>query len=287
MIQPMPGKHTAPMRAVRLLLAACLSVAAPATGGGTAFAADGPETESAPVAQPQPPRDRPDFLFGQPRRVIGLSTGWLRASAGGLLGSFREYLIRGVDAAGQDIPFGDRPYDTVLLRFAGGYSLTPRVDLVFDATVSKSTTASEYRDWLWEGRRPIAQTTEVQQRPVNLGVRYWVLPRGRRIGRLAWIPNTLAFHVGVGVGTRWYALDQTGDFLDFETLDIFADRRLHAQGFAFSRHVSAGVSLRMTRQIFAVAEVRRVWSQNELALPFVGVMDLNALQMTAGIEHLW
>ena len=282
-IQAMPSRNSTPMCGIRLMLAACLAVAA--AGGGTAFAADGPEAESAAVAQPLP-RDRPDFLFGQPRAFVGVSPGWLRASGGGLLGSFRDYLIRGLDAAGEDIPIGERAHDTVLLRFVGGFSITPRADLVFDVTPAKSTVASEYRDWAWEGDLPITQATSVWQIPVNAGVRYWVVPRGRRIGRLAWVPNTLAFHVGVGGGTRWYELKQDGHFVDLQNLDIYRDI-LQSRGWALSGHVSAGASIRMTRKIFAVAEVRRVWSRSDLVHPFFGVMDLNGLQMTGGVEFVF
>ena len=270
----MPNNNSAPMCGIRLMLAACLAVAAPAAGGGTAFAADGPEAESAAVAQLSP-RDRPDFLFGQPR-----------ASGGGLLASFRDYLIRGIDAGGEDIPLGERAHDTVLFRFGGGFSITPRVDLVFDVTPSKSTVASEYRDWEWEGGLPITQATSVWQIPVNAGVRYWVVPRGRRIGRLAWVPNTLAFHVGVGGGTRWYELKQDGHVVDLQSLNIY-DEILQSRGWALSGHVSAGASIRMTRRVFAVAEVRRVWSRSELVGRFNGPLDLNGLQMTGGVEFVF
>ncbi len=269
----MPSKNTALMRIVRMMLAACLA-GAPVAGGGIAFAADGPETEPAAAAQPLSPRNRPDFLFGQPRGMIGFYGGWLQPSGGGLLGSFREYLT-----------LDDRAYDTVHFRFVAGFSATPRVDVVFEVAPAQSNTASEYQEWTESGR-PIAQTTQVRQIPVNASVRYWVLPRGRRIGRLAWVPSTLALHVGIGGGMRWYQLKQVGDFVDVVNLAIFDDS-LQSRGWAASRHVSAGASLRMTRRLFAVAEVRRVWSGAELAGDFVGDMDLNGLQITGGIEILF
>ena len=271
--------------AVRLMLAAWLTVAAPMTGGGTAVAADGPGEASAAVAQP-PPRGRPDFLFGQPRGVVGLSVGRLRASGGGVFDWFRGYLISGFDAQGEVIPIGPRAYDTALFRFSGGYSITPRVDLVVDVAPSSSATPSEYRDFEENGR-PIAQSTRVWQIPINAGVRYWLLPRGRSIGRLAWVPSTLAFHVGAGGGTRWYRLEQIGDFVDFVDYSIHTDR-LRSQGWALSRHVSAGVSIRLTPRLSAVAEARRVWSRTVAAGVFdFGDIDLNGVQMTGGVEFVF
>ena len=268
----MLSKMIAPMPTVRLMLAACLAAAAPVMGGGIALAADGPEAEAAAAAaQPLPPRNRPDFLFGQPRLMIGMSGGWLQASAGGLLGSFRDYLT-----------IDERAYDTVLFRFAGGVSVSPRVDLVFDFDVSQTSTASEYRHFD-EGGLPIRQQTELWQVPVNAGVRYWVLPRGRQVGRLAWVPSKLGVHVGIGGGMRRYRLRQNGDFVDYVDLAIYTDR-LGAQGWAASAHVSAGASVRLTRRLFGVVDVRRVWSQSELFGDYDGDIDLNGLQMTGGIE---
>ena len=268
-----------PGRAARGLLAACLTAAAPVLDGGTAFGADGPEDEPA-VAAAQPPSagDRPDFLFGQPRGMVGISGGWLRAEGGakedGLLRFFRDQLT-----------IGARGYDSPLFRFAFGASVSSRVDLVFDVDVSRSRAVSEYRGFT-EGGLPIDQTTELTQVPLNIGARFWLTPRGRRVGRLAWVPNTLAFHVGAGVGARWYRLAQFGDFVNTVDLGIDSDRFV-SQGWAASRHVAAGVSIRLSPRVFAVADVRRVWSQRELADEFSGRLDLDGLQMTGGIEFVF
>ncbi len=271
----MPSNDATPIRAVRFMLAACLAAGATAVGGGAAFAEDGPEAAPAlAAAQPLPDRDGPDFLFGQPRGLLGFSGGWLQAAGGGLLGSFRDYLT-----------IDEGAYDTPLFRFVGGISLTPRVDLVFDVAPAQSRTVSEYRFWT-EGGLPITQSTDVWQVPINAGVRYWVVPRGRQIGRLAWVPSTLALHVGVGGGTRWYRLHQAGDFVDEVFESIHSDHLL-SRGWAASGHVSAGVSIRMTRRLYGVAEVRRIWSGTALAGDFIGDIDLNGLQVTGGIEFLF
>lgn len=275
----MLSRMIATMPTVRLMLATCLTVAAPMANGTAAFAADGPEAEPVAAAQPEPSRNRPDFLFGQPRGIVGFSGGWLQASGGGILASFREYLT-----------IGERAYDTTLFRFTGGFSVSPRVDLVFDVTPSQNRTPSEYRDWD-EGGAPISQSTQVWQMPVSASVRYWIVPRGRRIGRLAWVPNTLALNVGVGGGTRWYRLQQVGDFVDIDpiygdSLPIFTDR-LQSGGWAASWHISAGASIRMTRRVYAVAEVRRTSSGTALTGSYIGDIDLSGLQMTGGIEFVF
>ena len=209
--------------------------------------------------------------------MVGISGGWLRAEGGskddGLLRFFRD-----------ELTIGERGYDSPLFRFAFGASVSSRVDLVFDVDVSRSRAVSEYEHFT-EGDLPIAQTTELTQVPLNAGVRFWVTPRGRRVGRLAWVPNTLAFHVGAGIGARWYRLAQFGDFVNRD-LSIDSDRFI-SQGWAASRHAAAGVSIRLSPRVFAVADVRRVWSQRELADEFSGRLDLDGLQMTGGIEFVF
>ena len=69
-------------------------------------------------------------------------------------------------------------------------------------------------------------------------------------------------------------------------LNIFTDR-FQSQGWASSGHVSAGVSMRLSRRLYGVVEVRRVWSRRELADDFLGDLDLDGLQMTGGIEFLF
>lgn len=274
-VRPVP-KNIAPMRAPRWLLAACLTAAVPVMDGDTAFGADGREEEPATAAsQPSPTENRPDFLFGQPRGMVGISGGWLRAEGGskedGLLPFFRD-----------ELTIGERGYDSPLFRFAFGASVASRVDLVFDVDVSRSRAVSEYHRFT-EGGLPIDQTTELTQVPLNAGVRFWVVPRGRRVGRLAWVPNTLAFHVGAGVGARWYRLTQFGDFVRIWDNEIITER-YESQGWAASRHFSAGISLRLSPRVFAVADIRRVLSRRELADDFSGRLDLDGLQLTGGIE---
>ena len=277
---PMRG-NTTPMHAARWLLAVCLTTAAPVMDGGIAFGRGGEGNEPAAAAtQPPPTGDRPDFLFGQPRGMVGISGGWLRAEGGskddGLLRFFRD-----------ELTIGERGYDALLFRFAFGASVASRVDLVFDVDVSQARTVSEYEGFT-EGGLPIAQTTELLQVPLNVGVRYWVAPRGRRVGRLAWVPNTLAVHVGIGGGARRYRLRQFGDFV-FRNNEIRTER-YESQGWAMSGHVAGGVSIRLSRQVFAVAELRRVWSRKDLAGDFINIgrrLDLDGLQMTGGIEFVF
>ena len=180
-----------------------------------------------------------DFLFGRPRTVVGVSGGWLAASqAGGIFDFTREVLT---------VNEGD--FDTAALRFDAGRAVSPRLDVVAEVGFSRASVASEYRDFVDLDDLPIVQTTELTQVPVGGSLRFWLTPRGREVGRLAWVPNRIAPYVGAGGGARWYRFTQFGDFVDSVDLSIFTDR-LESSGWTASGHVFAGASFSLTRHLF-------------------------------------
>ena len=262
--------------------AACLvAVLASLATGGTARAAEddtgAPEITGAIAAQP-PRQSDPDFLFGRPRTVVGVSGGWLAASqAGGIFDFTRELLT-----------VNEGAFDTAALRFDVGRAVSPRLDVVAEVGFSRASVASEYRDFVDLDDLPIVQTTELTQAPVAGSLRFWLRPRGREVGRLAWVPNRIAPYVGAGGGTRWYRFTQFGDFVDFVDLSIFTDR-LESSGWTASGHVFAGASVSLTRQLFLGVEARYVWADTPLSGHFVGFdnIDLNGFQATGGIEFVF
>lgn len=262
-----------------ILTVCLLSVVTSFAAGGSAGAAEAnePEPQTASTEQPSP-RAEPDFLFGRPRGLVGVSGGWLLASqSGGIFDLTRDLLT-----------VGERDFDTALVRVGLGLSIAPRADLLFEVGFSGATTASEHRDFVDTDDRPIAQTTEVIQVPLGASARFWLRPRGREVSRFAWVPNGVAPYVGIGGGTRWYRFSQFGDFVDFVDFSIF-NARLESTGWAASGHLFAGASIKMTRQLFANVEVRHVWADTPLSGDFLGfdTIDLNGLQITAGVEYVF
>ena len=264
--------------------AACLvAVLASLATGGTARAADddtgAPETTGVTAGQP-PRQSDPDFLFGRPRTVVGVSGGWLAASqAGGIFDLTRELLT---------VNEGD--FDTAALRFVVGRAVSPRLDVVAEVGFSRASVASEFRDFVDLDDLPIVQTTQLTQAPVGGSLRVWLTPRGREVGRLAWVPNRIAPYVGAGGGGQWYRFTQFGDFVDDNDVDlpIFTDR-LESSGWTASGHVFAGASVSLTRQLFLGVEARHVWANTPLSGDFVGFdnIDLNGFQATVGIEFVF
>ena len=274
----MPGTPVfrRPMRAT-CLLAVLASLAA----GGPAPAADDsagtPETTGVRAVQP-PRRSAPDFLFGRPRTVIGVSGGWLVASESGGIFDFTR----------KSLTVDDGDFDTGTFRLTFGGSVSPRLDLLVEGGFSHATITSEYRDFVDSDGLEIVQTTELTQVSLAGSLRFWLIPRGREVGRFAWVPNRIAPYVGAGGGAYRYHFTQSGDFVDFVDLSIFADR-LESSGWTTSGHVFGGASVNLMPQLFANVEGRYVWANTLLSRDFVGFdnIDLNGLRITVGIEYLF
>ena len=261
---------------------ACLAaVLATLASPGTARAADSepgaPETSG--VAAGQPPRQSaPDFLFGRPRSVVGVAGGWFVASQSGGIFDFTRDLLT----------VNDGDFDTGAFRVHIGLSVGPRLDVIAEVGFSRATITSKFRDFVDLDDLPIVQTTELTQAPFGGSLRFWLIPRGREVGRFAWVPNRIAPYVGAGGGTQYYHFTQSGDFVDFVDLSIFTDR-LDSSGWTPSGHVFGGASINLKRQVFATVDTRYVWANTPLSDDFIGfdTIDLNGLRIMVGIEYLF
>jgi len=216
------------------------------------------------------------FLFKQPVLSIGIRTGVSvpRASSDIFAHTFDQLTLGKSD-------------------FAAGYfgaeiavRVSDRVDLAFGAGHSGSSTRSEFRDWVDADDLPIEQTTDLAVNPVTMSVKYYLSDRGRSVGRFAWIPNKVNTYVGGGAGITWYRFEQRGDWVDFETLDIF-NTRFKSNGSGASVHALAGVDVALTKFFFLTGEGRYSWARGALdEFSFEGFdkMDLYGLQFAVGFS---
>ena len=120
------------------------------------------------------------------------------------------------------------------------FTITPRIDLVFDLSTSGKSTDSEFRNFVDNNNLPIQQTTSFQRTPLTVNARYYLSERGRQIGHYAWVPNRIVPYVGAGVGVMNYDFSQKGDFVDNTTLAVFPDA-FHSSGWAPMGQILAGV----------------------------------------------
>jgi hypothetical protein len=130
-----------------------------------------------------------------------------------------------------------------------------------------------------------SSTTVLRRVPLTAGLRYYVKPRGRTVGRFAWIPARTALYAGAGAGIIWYRFHQYGDFIDFNTQQVFADDFESSRGTG-SLHLLAGTELGLTRNVALSGEARFTWAKAPLEDDFTGFhrLDLTGLSLTTGLS---
>ena len=226
----------------------------------------------------QPATSEPDFLFGRPKGSFGIRTGWLFARTDSDLFDFvRDQLTIGRNA-----------FNTPALAVDISAVASNRVDVVIGFAYSRATIDSEYRRFVDNNRQPIAQQTRLQQVNLTASAKVAVLPRGREVGRLAWIPRPVSPYVGAGAGYLWYKFEQSGAFVDFVDLSVF-DASLRASRWTPGAHVFAGVDVKLRRRLFLEAEARYLWANGPTGRDFIGFdrIDLSGVNVTAGINLLF
>lgn len=215
------------------------------------------------------------FLFREPTASVSLRAGFAGANARSDLFAFTTDTLTlgrgdfGAPALAADVAFS-RPGSRLAAVVGIGYAA--------------SSAPSEFRNWLDADDRPIEQVTTFRRVPVSASVRAYILPRGRAVGSLAWIPARVAPWVGAGAGAMWYRFEQRGDFVDFATLEVFEDT-FSTSGWGPMAQAMAGADVSLGPRTALTADVRYVYARAGVGGDFAGFdrIDLSGLTTTAGI----
>ena len=104
-------------------------------------------------ARPAAGQTSPDFLFGEPTGTIGVRSGWVFASANSDLFTFVQ----------DELTISRHDFDAPAIGMDVDFVMTPRASVVFGVDFSKSSTNSEYREFVDDRRLPITQTTDLRE----------------------------------------------------------------------------------------------------------------------------
>jgi hypothetical protein len=271
------------MRSVRRLsiLAAIPAVLITVRPAASQSFVDG-SASTAPETAPQS-RGR-DFLFGVPTMTLSLRGGYNFARANSdVFDHTREFLTVnrsdfGAFAISADI----------------GIRATSRLDVLFSFAHAGTKVRSEFRDWLEElpnGESvPIVQSTRFSVTPLSIGMRYYLVPRGREIGRFVWIPASLVPYVGLSVGGAYYNFEQDGDWVvginDAAGEASIVTDRLASDGWTVVGQAMAGIEYALTPWMALTTEARFQYGNGEPGPDYIGFdgIDLTGLQFTAGLS---
>ena len=143
---------------------------------------------------------------------------------------------------------------------------------------------SEYRDFVDNKLLPIEQTTSLKEQVFSAGVKFALLPAGRRVSRFAWIPSKFTPYVGAGGGMLRYDFEQFGDFVDFADNHVF-NSDFRSAGWTPSVFASGGADVHLFKRVFMSLEGRYTWSSATLDTDFVDFdpIDLKGFRFGAGL----
>ena len=216
-----------------------------------------------------------DFLFQRPSVTFGARIGYAIPSADSEIFDFTR----------DELTIEKEDFNAVSFVADLGIRLTDRVDLSFGLGYENSEIDSESRDFIGDDDLPILQTTDFRRIPFTVGLKAYLTDRGRRISDLAWIPGKFAPFVGGGAGYVWYEFVQEGEFVDYETLDIFYDYFTSSNGSALA-YLTAGFDYSLGLRWILTAEARYSWASARMGDDFIGFdkIDLNGLRAAFGFS---
>ena len=175
-------------------------------------------------------------------------------------------------------------FRTLALAGDFSYRLSPKVDFVFGIAMDQSDNASEF-EHLWDqDEQPIEQTTTVLRAPITAGVKYYLAPRGRRLSTHAWVPVNFTPYVTAGGGFMFYQVEQEGDFVDYETNEIFTSQ-FESSGGGPAAFAGVGGEYWFNPGVGLNLDGRYAWGSANLDRDFAdfGEIDLQGFQFTAGL----
>jgi hypothetical protein len=268
-----------------LLLRSCTALvllASPAYAGGQ----DQSSSQQPGVVVPS----SPDFLLGRPHASVGIRGNWLMASAGSDI----------YDFVSEHLTIDKSDFNTASFSADVSIYAIPRLDIVGGFEIAQEDIPSQYRGYSETVRGssvtiPIQQTTELKQMHFTGSAKFGLVPRGKQISRLAWIPRTFVPYVGVGAGITRYSFQQSGDFVDFATenpaagtFSIFTDV-FESDGWSPSAHVLGGADILIFKRLYFTLEGRYTWVNAELERDFIDFqpIDLGGLRFGAGINFVF
>jgi hypothetical protein len=220
----------------------------------------------------------PDFMLGRPRASIGVRGNWHMASAGSDI----------FDFVTDQLTLEKSNFNTGSFAVEFAANLSPRVDLVAGMDLNRARKPSHYRGFVDNRGQEIEQTTTLRQVNFTGSVKYALLPKGRNISRLAWIPRTVVPYVGLGGGIGEYSFEQLGDFVDFQDNRVFSDL-FESSGWAPIAHVFAGTDIQIFSRMLVSFEGRYSWSRAALDEDFIDFdpIDLGGAKFGVGFHFVF
>ena len=214
------------------------------------------------------------YLFHAPDAQITLRGGYAFATAGSDLFQF----------ATSELTLKRGDFSSLTGGAEVMFPVSGRFALSVDASFSHAAAGSEFRHLIDNFNNPIQQTTTFDRAPIMFNARYSLAPLGRSIGSLAFIPTKVVPYVGAGAGVMFYRFNQSGDFVDYQTTNVFA-AEYKTDGWTPATQAFAGFDYSLTPTLALTTDARYIWARGHLSSDFDGFnkLDLSGVSATVGL----
>jgi outer membrane protein W len=215
------------------------------------------------------------FFFGRPDGSLVIRGGLTMPNAGS------DVFAQSI----KDLTLGKNSFQAASIGLDLQMHASDRLDYTFGFDYAGSNTKSEFRNWVDNLNKPIEQFTELQRMPVTMSLKYYLVPNGRTIGRLAWVPAKFAPYIGAGGGWMWYQFRQNGDFIDMTTKNVFHDD-FKSDGWTPTAQAFAGFDYSLSPRYALSTEMRYTAASATLGADYSGFnrIDLSGFATSVGVH---
>ena len=218
------------------------------------------------------------YLFHAPGGTFTIRAGYDHANAGS------DVFAQSVDL----LTINKRDFSGLTLGADVALAVSQRFDISLDAGWSHAKKGSEFRKFVDNKDMPIEQNTSFDRVPLTANVRFYLTPPGRSIGSLAWIPSKVVPWVGAGGGVMYYRFRQDGDFVDFNTGNVFAST-IESSNWTPTWQGMGGADFTLSPHVALRADARYVWAKSKLDRSTFSKefdrIDLSGVQGTLGLTY--
>jgi opacity protein-like surface antigen len=153
--------------------------------------------------------------------------------------------------------------------------LTERFGVIASGSLYEASSTAAFLDFEDEFGNDIVHETSLDITQLNLGVLFHILRRDAVVSP----------YVGGGLGLYGYDLEESGEFIDFDTFDIF-EGTFDTDGNAFGAFFLLGLEIPITEGVGVFAEGRWHSVEDELDGDFEGFgdIDLGGRELAAGVS---
>jgi hypothetical protein len=215
------------------------------------------------------------YLFGRPQGSITLRGGFSHANAGSDL----------FDEVTQNLTLKKSDFSGATFGAELAIPASSNIDVSVDIGYMRTNAPSHYRGYVDTQNQEIEQSTQLTRLPMALNARLYLAPRGRSIGKFAWIPSAVTPWVGGGAGFMWYRFRQDGDFFDTSTRAVFHDTYV-SDGWTPMALAMAGADFTITPRLAITGDARYLWARRPtLSSDFQGFqpLDLSGVALSLGL----